>query len=97
MDQARPASGAAQRPHQARPSRRGSRPGPESSPRAETVAAPPRVPDTPHHASQKPADDDAAHAVADEERAWDRIAELMIELALNHDPNIVEPIDPLEP
>jgi hypothetical protein len=33
-----------------------------------------------------------AQAVRSEETAWDRIAELLIELALEHDPGILEPV-----
>ena len=43
------------------------------------------------------ADTPAAHPAGSEETAWDRIAELLIELALEHDPAIVEPVRPRAP
>lgn len=38
-----------------------------------------------------------AWAAGSEETAWDRIAELLIELALEHDPAILEPVRPRAP
>jgi hypothetical protein len=44
-------------------------------------------------ATEKP----AARAPGSDEAAWDRIAELLIELALEHDPAILEPGRPRAP
>lgn len=88
MDQGPRPSGAPRRPRQANQSRTSREP----NPGIKQITASSLHP----HATPDPAEGAVAPVVIDAERAWDRIAELLIELALHYDPSILEPGEPTE-
>ncbi len=87
-------SGAPRRHRPAHPSGSRSRHGRALNLGAATVEPPAPADEALSHANPEAATSAPAPAVADEDRAWQRIAELLLELALTYDPNIVELVEP---